>query len=299
MKKFLLIILLSLITLSSCKNNIIPQNDNFNNDNKEEIRKIKYRHIKTSEYTDGILTDETEYAYDDEGLLISETNKSYASDNANKISITESYYEYDDNNMLIRKTDIKDSSKLITEYEYSEDNLPIKDTIYQDNKIIGVIEREYDEFGSIINFKNSYNDLNISYTYNRDNKGRVIRKDINKNGETETEEYEYAGEGRIAKIIITDNSGNVIIKENEYDEGLIICRNIYHLIDDNPVLYSKSTYEYDNDGHELSETTHYPDDDEKIINSYEYDNNGNLIKELHNNGKIERIFEYEEIIDEN
>ncbi len=217
------------------------------------------------------------YDYDNEGNLISETDKNnnittHEYDDLDRLTKTtlpgsEGYtieYTYDKNSN--KKTE-KDANNHVTTYEYDGNNRVEKVT----DALSGEKKYEYDKNSNVLKEIDQRNKVKV-YTYDFRNRKKTETDPLGN-----TISYDYDGVGN--EIKITDARGN--ITEKTYDA-------LNRLTEIKDALNYTVTYEYDPVGNKLSEI-----DQNNHTTSYTY-NSRNLLTELKDplNGKF--IYSYDE-----
>ncbi len=197
--------------------------------------------------------------------------------------VTETVYEYEyDENQNLKKMTIYEDGVLVTENEYSIDELTglyMSQSIehHEDGKIVS----EYDKWWNLIK-ETEYNTRNevlsvtrYEYTYGED--GIVLGKKIYEDGELAREnEYIADDDGTtyIVKAIVYSETA-IVLTENTYDEDYnFTLSKVYS----NGVLTSETQFSLHSlfDTPYISLVTMYGEDGSKVVS--ELDEDGNLVK---------------------
>lgn len=142
-----------------------------------------------------------DYAYDEDGNLLSQTNTEYY-ENGN-IKWTLKYtYNSDGDEILKEKTDESGNTTVVSEMIIEREGNSARTYTYSENRELRYYgEREYDDAGHIlsdISYRASDDSFLCSYEYTYDDKGRLIDEKSETTGNYESL-YEYADDGYMNK----------------------------------------------------------------------------------------------------
>ena len=203
----------------------------------------------------------THYEYDAYGKTVCEVYFS-----THDGSMTTHTYKYDDNQNLIEEVyQYASSPKIVTLYEYDENNMPVR----KSGSSGVILEVEYDAKGNIV--KEIYTNAVLAYTY--DENGNLLTEIFTyKDGEVYYHAtYEYDAKGNRVKFtddrrVVTshyDERGNLVKDELLLSDGNVNC----------------TEYEYDTMGNCIKQVTDFFDRDGLVIDTFQYDENGNMTEQ--------------------
>ncbi len=142
-----------------------------------------------------------DYAYDEDGNLLSQTNTEYYENGSIKWTLKYTYNSYGDE-ILKEQTDANGNTRIVSEIKIERDGNSAKTYTYSENGELRYYgEREYDDEDRIlfdISYRASDDSFLCSYEYTYDDKGRLIDKKSESAGSYESL-YEYADEGYLCK----------------------------------------------------------------------------------------------------
>lgn len=145
--------------------------------------------IKEDFYYNDRLRHYTEYEYDENGIMISDTN--YTNLDNGEVHEIRTEYIYNDNGILSAKQTYQNGHESYSHhYEYDEQDRLIKDTSY--GRINSYCSYSYDENGNLSEITN-YGEFGVTITdYTYDENNRLIKAEDYHDGELMyTYEYEY------------------------------------------------------------------------------------------------------------
>ena len=244
--------------------------------------------------------DETEYTYNDEGVL---TRKYSASVSEYFSSANESIY--DDQGLLQQTTDTFTSSDKtgetsVTVYTYDAQGRTVAYKTTGSGTQIGI---DLNENGEWIDVTESYSYTAESKTvYEADRSTETVRtvSAYADGSETVTEEVTvnvYDAKGSVLSTkTVSGYGGDTYSREHRYtydEAGRLLSDAEYY--DDSETPDSVETYVYDADGHTLSDRTEYADGAYSVM-TYTYDEKGNCVKDTFESLSYDYDWETEEQI---